>query len=356
MRNPKSFEAINPAVVGNHRLLGVDDASIVKSEMSELGLYTLDKEDVAKQVLTRMRELEAFGCKFEDAKASLHLLILESLGYAIWPFQVTKWETSTSRSIDKSSSVVGTIEVSVGAREGSYEKTLTATERGVGPIHAIDLALKKCLEQEFPEVRNLKLISYSLNIVDSLSGTAATARARTEFTDEDANPHLSDHHGSWATTAVSEDVLDASIKALIDGYRYKLDFPEQGRKISPARLAGCHEFEVFRSMMRQTIVEKIVSRAVGRKVEAGEHINVLPIDKLYFNEVIAPPAIINFQDDFQEVFDDAAKNSGDKSGEIAVWNERGKAKSRCSIPPESASYRITRYLPARSRSRRASIS
>jgi len=85
-------------------------------------------------------------------------------------------------------------------------------------------------------------------------------------------------------------------------------------------------------MMQQTIVEKIVSRAVGRKVEAGEHINVLPIDKLYFNEVIAPPAIINFQDDFQEVFDDAAKSSSDKSGEIAVWNEGGKAKLKVFDP------------------------
>ena len=230
MKNPESFEAINPAAVGNHRLLGVDDASIVKSEMSELGLYTLDKEDIAKKVLTRMRELEAFGCKFEDAKASLHLLILESLGYAIWPFQVTKWETSTSRSINKSSSVVGTIEVRVGAQEGTYEKTLTATERGVGPIHAIDLALKKCLEQEFPELRTLKLISYSLNIVDSLSGTAATARVRTEFTDAEATPNLPDNRSSWATTAVSEDVLDASIKALIDGYRYQLIFRSKSAK------------------------------------------------------------------------------------------------------------------------------
>jgi 2-isopropylmalate synthase len=222
MRHPDTFEALNPALVGNHRLLGVDDASLVQNEMSELGLYTQDR-DVAKKVLTRMRELEAFGCKFEDAKASLHLLILESLGYAIWPFQVMRWETSTSRSINQSSSVVGTIEVSVGAREGRYEKTLTATEKGVGPIHAVDLALKKCLEQEFPELRNLKLISYSLNIVDSLSGTAATARARTEFSDEPASS-LQASHGSWATTAVSEDVLDASIKALIDGYRYKLIF------------------------------------------------------------------------------------------------------------------------------------
>ena len=220
----ETFEAINPALVGNHRLMGVDDATLVHGEMSELGLYTADRADVAKKVLSRMRELEAFGCKFDDAKASLHLLILESLGYAIWPFQVTRWETSTSRSINQSSIVVGTIEVSVGAREGRYEKTVTATEKGVGPIHAVDLALKKCLEQEFPELRNLKLISYSLNIVDSLSGTAATARARTEFSDEAPRSALEAPGGSWATTAVSEDVLDASIKALIDGYRYKLIF------------------------------------------------------------------------------------------------------------------------------------
>ncbi len=157
-------------------------------------------------------------------------MILESLGYAIWPFQVTRWETSTSRSINESSSVVGTIEVSVGAQEGHYEKTLTATERGVGPIHAVDLALKKCLAQEFPELRNLKLISYSLNIVDSLSGTAATARARTEFSDEEPASAVSTPYGSWATTAVSEDVLDASIKALIDGYRYKLIFRSKSGK------------------------------------------------------------------------------------------------------------------------------
>lgn len=230
LRRPQTMEAISPALVGNRRLLGVDDASLVQSEMSELGLYTPDKADVAKKVLARMRELEAFGCKFENAKASLHLLILESLGYAIWPFQVTRWETSTSRSINQSSSVVGTIEVSVGAREGRYEKTLSATERGVGPIHAIDLALKKCLEQEFPELRNLKLISYSLDIVDSLSGTAATARARTEFSDEGQTTTIEAPYGSWATTAVSEDVLDASIKALIDGYRYKLIFRSKSAK------------------------------------------------------------------------------------------------------------------------------
>ena len=54
--------------------------------------------------------------------------------------------------------------------------------------------------------------------------------------------------------------------------------------------------------MGSTITEKIVSRAVGRKVKAGELIEALPVDKLYFNEVIGPPAILNFQKDFEDVY------------------------------------------------------
>ncbi len=46
--------------------------------------------------------------------------------------------------------------------------------------------------------------------------------------------------------------------------------------------------------MGQTMVEKIVSRAVGRPVRAGEKIDRLPITKLFFNDVIGPPAIPMF--------------------------------------------------------------
>jgi 3-isopropylmalate/(R)-2-methylmalate dehydratase large subunit len=53
-----------------------------------------------------------------------------------------------------------------------------------------------------------------------------------------------------------------------------------------------------------TIVEKIVSTALGHNVNAGDFIDVLPIDKLYFNEVIAPPAISNFKEDFEPIFEE----------------------------------------------------
>ena len=54
--------------------------------------------------------------------------------------------------------------------------------------------------------------------------------------------------------------------------------------------------------MGQTMVEKIVSRRVGRPVRAGELIERLPIGKLFFNDVIGPPAILTLQRLFGETF------------------------------------------------------
>ncbi len=59
--------------------------------------------------------------------------------------------------------------------------------------------------------------------------------------------------------------------------------------------------------MGQTMVEKIVSRQVGRTVRAGEKIERLPITKLFFNDVIAPPAIQGFVENFSDVFEKHGK-------------------------------------------------
>lgn len=80
----------------------------------------------------------------------------------------------------------------------------------------------------------------------------------------------------------------------------------------------------------QTIVEKIVSRAVGRKAGAGDYIEVLPIDKLYFNEVIAPPALVNFKDDFEPVFSEVSSASGSQK-EIVVFGQGGKGKTKMKV-------------------------
>ncbi len=225
--NPRLYEPLDPALVGNTRHLGVGDVSTILAEISQLGLYSRDPKATARKVLERMRELEALGYKFGDALGSVHLLILEVMGSKIDPFSISGWETSTVRASENSiAKVRATIRAAVG--QGSNSRNLSASSEGVGPIHAIDLAIKKALSEEFPELKHVKLISYSLNIVDSLSGTAASARARTEFMDEDpplgSTSASSAHSPIWATVSVSDDVIDASIRALVEGYRYKLVF------------------------------------------------------------------------------------------------------------------------------------
>ena len=101
---------------------------------------------------------------------------------------------------------------------------------------------------------------------------------------------------------------------------------------------------------QQTIVEKIVSRAAGKDVRVGDLINVLPIDKLYFNEVIAPPAIINFEDDFEAVYSEARSSGSQK--EIVVFGPAGEGKFKLRVfdPPECASSQITPFHLALSKS------
>ena len=55
--------------------------------------------------------------------------------------------------------------------------------------------------------------------------------------------------------------------------------------------------------MGQTMVEKFVSRQVGRPVQIGETIERLPITKLIFDDVLGPPAIKNFMTDFGPLYE-----------------------------------------------------
>jgi len=61
--------------------------------------------------------------------------------------------------------------------------------------------------------------------------------------------------------------------------------------------------------MGQTLVEKIVSRQVGHPVFAGEKIDRLPITKLFFNDVIGPPAINGFVENFTDLLEKYGKPS-----------------------------------------------
>jgi len=133
------------------------------------------------------------------------LIFLKALGYDLYPFQVQLWRVSTMKNSFKFTS--GEVMVKVD------DEVLHEASIGVGPVHALDQALRKALLKCFPQLKNVNLINYKVTVVDSASGTASTVRVFIEF---------KDNSFQWATTAVSDNIIDASATALIDGYAYRL--------------------------------------------------------------------------------------------------------------------------------------
>ena len=97
----------------------------------------------------------------------------------------------------------------VSAQDGIH----SATESGHGPVNALDLCLRKCLSGLYPQIADVRLTDYKVRVLDSNKGTAAKVRVLIEWTD---------HRKSWTTVGVSDNVIEASWKALVDAIRLEL--------------------------------------------------------------------------------------------------------------------------------------
>ena len=89
---------------------------------------------------------------------------------------------------------------------------ITADE-GDGPVHALDIALRKAVGMFYPSIETIRLIDYKVRVIEPRDATAAQVRVFIETTDGD---------NTWTTVAVSSDVINASLNALVDSVEYKL--------------------------------------------------------------------------------------------------------------------------------------
>ena len=84
--------------------------------------------------------------------------------------------------------------------------------RGNGPVNALDKALRSDLGIYDDHLKDLVLVDYKVRILNG--GTEAITRVVIESTDKDGN--------SWFTVGVSPNIVEASLKALMDSIQYKL--------------------------------------------------------------------------------------------------------------------------------------
>ena len=84
---------------------------------------------------------------------------------------------------------------------------------GDGPVNALDGALRKALEPHYPRLREMSLVDYKVRVINARAGTAARVRVVIESRDGES---------VWGTVGVSENVIEASWRALLDAFDHKL--------------------------------------------------------------------------------------------------------------------------------------
>jgi 2-isopropylmalate synthase len=69
----------------------------------------------------------------------------------------------------------------------------------------------------YPSIEGVQLADYRVSILDPEEATAAKTRVHIESSDGET---------SWGTVGVSENIIEASWEALVDGVEYKLFLDE----------------------------------------------------------------------------------------------------------------------------------
>ena len=205
-----SFEHINPATVGNQRRVLVSDLagrSNIVMKAQELGLKLTNDTPELKTILAKIKEQEHEGYEYEAAEASLILLIRGILEHN--PelfFTVESYHVSM-----RGNGTKGVCEANVKVKVG--DKISHTVAEGDGPVNALDGALRLALRPHFKALKKVTLTDYKVRIIESSTGTAAKTRVLLESTNG---------KDEWTTVGVSENIIEASLKALVDSLEYAL--------------------------------------------------------------------------------------------------------------------------------------
>jgi 2-isopropylmalate synthase len=206
-KDPRTYEHINPELVGNERRILVSELSGQSTIVTKTAKYALanDKTVMAK-ILSQVQDLEYAGYEFEAAEASFDLLVRKATDqYKPW-FDVQSYRVKTEH-LAQQLMTEATVKLSLG---GNIQHTVS---EGDGPVNALDGALRKALVPFYPKLDEMHLVDYKVRVVNGRDGTAARVRVVIESRDEE---HL------WGTVGVSENIIEASWLALVDSFEYKL--------------------------------------------------------------------------------------------------------------------------------------
>jgi len=218
LKHPETYEHIDPQAVGNHRRVLVSELAGKSNVLWKAREYGIDiDQDTpdSRRILEQLKALEDQGFHFEGAEASFELLMERALGRYRPYFELQAYRVIVEeQNGDEEPVAEATVRVRV---KGSMEHTAAS---GNGPVNALDHALRKALEEFYPNLKSMQLLDYKVRILDESKGTAAKTRVLITSGDGDE---------TWGTVGVADNIIEASWQALVDSVEYKLRRDERSR-------------------------------------------------------------------------------------------------------------------------------
>lgn len=216
-----SYEHVDPSIIGNTTKIVISDQSGLSNIMDWLSRKNIFEGEVeiesqkafAKQILKKVKDLEYQGYSFENADASLELMVRKlsnsmDSATAQFPKYIPYFKLIENNVfISNGEKTEATIRIQV-----ADEERHTASI-GNGPANALDKALRKALLDFYPSVEKFHLIDYKVRILDSHLGTAALTKVQI---------NTGNLQSDWDTIGVNTNIIKATWDAIVDSIEFGL--------------------------------------------------------------------------------------------------------------------------------------
>ena len=220
MKDPTTYEHIDPASVGNARIIPMSNQagqSNLRERLKSAGLSVQKGDPALGLILDRIKEREALGYAYDTAQASFELIARDALGQMPSFFEVKRYRVTVERRKNKYDRIVSLSEAVVvvkvdGEKKLSVSESMDETGSDRGPVNALAKALAKDLGPYQAIIDDMRLVDFKVRITQG--GTEAVTRVIIDS--EDAQGRR------WSTVGVSANIVDASFEALLDAIRWKL--------------------------------------------------------------------------------------------------------------------------------------
>ncbi|MBC6437667.1 MAG: citramalate synthase [Rhodobacteraceae bacterium] len=220
VKNPSTYEHIDPALVGNIRIIPMSNQagqSNLRRRLAEAGLNVAKDHPALPGILNEIKAREDAGYSYDIAQAGFEMLARRALGALPQFFEVKRYKVTVERRKNKDNRMVSLSEAVVVVKIGdlkmlSVSESMDEAGSDRGPVNALSRALAKDLGPYQSYIDDIRLVDFKVRITQG--GTGAVTRVIIDSEDGQGR--------RWSTVGVSANIVDASFEALLDAIKWKL--------------------------------------------------------------------------------------------------------------------------------------